>query len=125
MIAPGGLDFIILPYSINNIPKKYKMRKLYKHSPFVALVRINKREAILLGKMLAKKANESKGPIVIAIPARGFSAIDKEGQPFYDQRIDGFFINSLKKNVQPHVKVLEIDAHINDEAFGKRCHQSI
>jgi uncharacterized protein (UPF0261 family) len=114
VIAPGGLDFIILPYSIENIPNKYKIRKLYKHSPFVTLVRINKREAILLGKMLAKKANESKGPIVIAIPLRGFSSLDKEGQPFHDKVIDGYFISSLKKNVQPHVRVLEIDAHIND-----------
>lgn len=117
VIAPGGLDFIILPHSINNVSKKYKRRRLYKHSPYVTLVRVNKREAILLGKILAEKANTSKGSIVIAIPLRGFSAIDKEGQPFYDQRIDNFFITSLKKNVLSHIKVLEIDAHINDEAF--------
>jgi uncharacterized protein (UPF0261 family) len=125
VIAPGGLDFIILPCPINNVPKKYKRRKLYKHSPYVTLVRTNKRENVLLGRVIAEKANKAKGLTTIAIPLRGFSAVDKKGQPFYDQSTDKFFADSVKKNVLPHVKVLEIDAHINDEAFVKEVVEAL
>jgi uncharacterized protein (UPF0261 family) len=117
ILAPGGLDFIILPCSINDVPKKYSKRMLYKHSPYVTLVRVNKREAILLGKKMAEIANKSRGPIAIAVPLKGFSAIDKEGQLFYDNEIDNQFLKSLKKNLGEQVKLFEIDAHINEKRF--------
>ena len=117
ILVPGGLDFIILPCSIDDVPKEYRKRKLYKHSPYVTLVRVNESEACLLGKKMAEIANKSKGPIAITIPLKGFSAIDREGQPFYDKKIDNQFLESLKKNLSEHVKAYEIDAHINDKNF--------
>lgn len=118
VFAPGGLDFIILSNPIKDVPRKYRKRKLYKHSPYVTLVRTNMREASLLGQKLAKEANRAKGKVVVLMPLKGFSAIDKKGQPFCDPETDKQLLESVKKYALPHVRILEIDAHINDQAFA-------
>lgn len=117
VIAPGGLDFIILPFSINDVPESYQKRHLYEHSTNVTLARIDGDEAERLGEVLAEKTNAAKGPVAVVVPTRGFSSIDKEGQPFYDDQVDRGLINSIKRNLHRKVKMIEVDAHINDEKF--------
>ncbi|OGD44845.1 hypothetical protein A3K79_03460 [Candidatus Bathyarchaeota archaeon RBG_13_46_16b] len=117
VIAPGGLDFIILPFSINDVPESYQKRHLYEHSPNVTLVRIDSDEAERLGSVLAEKTNAAKGLAAVVVPTKGFSSIDKKGQPFYNDQVDRVLVNSIKDNLHRKVKMIEVDAHINDETF--------
>ncbi len=117
IIVPGGLDFLILACPINDVPEAYRQRQLYKHSPQVTLVRTNKTEATELGRVLAERANASKGPTIILFPLKGFSSIDKEGQAFFNPQVDQTLLASLRKNLNPSVEIIEVNAHINDEEF--------
>jgi uncharacterized protein (UPF0261 family) len=73
-----------------------------------------------LGRILAEKASAAAGPVTIALPLRGVSAIDKEGNPFYDADADRELFDAIRANVRPNVKLVELDLHINDPEFAER-----
>lgn len=123
IIVPGGLDMLIFSTTEQtekqDIPTKLRNREMSKHGPYVTLVRTNKEENEELGRIIAERANRAEGPIAIVIPIKGFSARDKKGEVFYNQEIDKSFTKALKNYAKDHVRVLEIDAHINDDKFAK------
>ena len=119
VIAPGGIDFIVLGQR-ETIPKMFQKRKLYAYMRSVTLVKINKKEMTKLGKIIADIANNAKGPAAIVVPLEGFSSLDKKGQAFYDPIADETFLKALKQNLGKHVQIVEVDAHINDEVFAEK-----
>ncbi len=119
IIAPGGLDLIVLGQR-ETIPRMFRERKMYTYMPYITLVRINMEEMAKLGKIVAHIANNARGPVAIAIPLKGFSSLDKEGQPFCDPMADEAFTIALKQNLKNHVSLVEINAHINDKMFAEK-----
>jgi uncharacterized protein (UPF0261 family) len=67
---------------------------------------------------MVEKLNKAKGPTALVIPIQGFSAWDKPGGFSYDPEGREAFRKTLKKNLKPEVRVVELDAHINDIAFS-------
>jgi len=120
VIAPGGLDMHILHGTQETAPSQFKGRKSLQHTSFALLVRTTKNEMAKLGKVIADRANRATGPVAIVIPIRGFSAVDKEGRALYDPEADRAFIEAVRNNVQEQVEVVEVDAHINDDAFTEK-----
>ncbi len=120
VIVPGCLDFIA--YSPpEKIPEDIKKRKLFWHTPEVAIVRANKEEMAAAGKIMVEKLNKAAGPTAVLIPLKGFSPGNKEGKNLYDPEADKAFVQALKNDLKPDVKVIEIDAHINDETFAEQA----
>jgi uncharacterized protein (UPF0261 family) len=72
-----------------------------------------------LGERFAKKINQSPAPVVVLLPLKGISQIDAEGGIFHRPDFDKALFESIKRNVNPQIKVMETEAHINDEAFSK------
>jgi uncharacterized protein (UPF0261 family) len=68
-------------------------------------------------ELLAGKLNRALGPVRVMVPLRGFSEPNAQGKPFYDPEADATFLRALKGALRPAVQVIEIDAHINDDAF--------
>ncbi len=120
VIIPGCLDFIA--YSPpESIPDDMKKRKLFWHTPEVAIVRTNSEEMAFTGKVMAEKLNRATGPTAVVIPVRGFSPGNKEGKALYDPETDRAFIEALKQDLNSSVRVIEADAHINDESFAEQA----
>jgi uncharacterized protein (UPF0261 family) len=76
---------------------------------------------IQVGKVMAEKLNRSQGPVTVAVPLKGFSDRNRAGDLFYDPGADGAFLLALKKKLLPEHRVVEIDAHLNDEVFASRA----
>ena len=114
IFTPGTLDGAFLPLE----DPRFKGRKTIKHVEDWFLVRINEEGLKKLGKVIADKANKAKGPTAVVIPKHGFSANDKEGQPFYNPEGINVFTKSVKDNVKNSVEVLEVDSYINDEKYA-------
>ena len=55
------------------------------------------------------------------MPLRGVSAIDSAGLPFSWPEADRSYLDALKANLDPRIRVAEVDAHINDEAFARNA----
>ncbi len=117
IVVPGCLDMVNFA-ELETVPKKYKSRQFYSWSPTITLMRTNKSENEKLGKILADKINASKAKAGISLPLRGISQIDREDDIFYSPETDNVLFNAIKENVKSHIKVIEIEAHINDEIFA-------
>jgi len=119
VIVPGGLDMIILRVARDEVPERYKNRKIYMHGPFITAVRTTKEELVRLAEVISDKANRATGPVAVVIPLKGFSEIDKEGKAFYEPETDTAFVSELTKRLKKTVVVKEIEYHINDEQFAE------
>ncbi len=124
VVVPGCLDFIVFSPP-EKIPEKFRERKVYRHTPEVAIVRANKDEMASIGKAMAEKLNKAIGPIVVVVPNQGFSPANRRGKPLYDPEADRTFVEALRRSLKPSIRIVELDAHINDELFAKRAVDSL
>ena len=74
-----------------------------------------------VGVAMAERLNEAKGMTAVLIPLRGWSIYGARGGPLYDEVGYKIFLKSLKSHLRAHIRLEEIDAHINDGLFVKRC----
>jgi len=105
---------------METVPEKFRSRTLYRHNSAVTLMRTTSSENAILGQQIAEKANMSQGPVTIVLPLKGVSAIDCPGQPFHDPNADHELFESIRTGIGSKVKLVEVDAHINDPAFAAR-----
>jgi len=107
------------------VPPRFRRRLLYVHNPATTLMRTHDRENKKLGEIMARKLSSAKGPTLVYIPRGGFSAIDAPGQVFYNPQANRAFVEALKKNLPPHILVVEKEAHINDPSFARDVVQGL
>ncbi len=117
VVCPGALDMVNFGPP-DTVPAEYAGRTFYQHNPQVTLMRTTPEENAELGRIAARKLNRAEGPVVVLLPVRGVSAIDREGQPFHDPAADAAFREALKTALDPRIPVRELDLHINDDAFA-------
>ena len=120
VIVPGCVDFIVFSPP-EKIPENFKDRKVYRHTPEVAVVRANKDEMASIGRVMAEKLNRALGPLAVVVPNRGFSPANRRGKALYDPEADRAFVEVLRQSLKPPVRFVEVDAHINDERFANQA----
>lgn len=124
VIVPGAIEYFCFG-GPDTVPEKYLNRKTHYHNPYNTNIRITKEEAEITGKVMAQKLNESLGPVVVIIPLRGFSENGREGNALYEPETDEAFIKSLEENLNPKIKIIKIDANINDMEFSEKAAQTM
>jgi uncharacterized protein (UPF0261 family) len=120
VVSAGALDMVNFGPP-DTVPKRLKGRLLYRHNPTATLLRTNVEENLRLGEMVADKLNRATGSTRFVMPLRGVSAIDREGQPFWDSAADRAFLETLTGSLSENVELTKIDAHINDPEFADTC----
>ena len=120
VVVPGCVDFILMG-PVDNLAPEFKQRKHYKFNPAVSLVSTTPEEMERIAGVMAEKLNKAKGPLLVLIPLQGFSMYCHKGEELYDPKRDEAFISSLKKYLGSHVRVQEVDAHINDPKFAEKA----
>jgi uncharacterized protein (UPF0261 family) len=118
VVAPGCVDFILWG---GPLPERYKDRRTYPFNPYLTLVRTTVEEMVEIGETMAKKLNKAIGPVTVVVPLKGMSMYNKPGDPIYYPEADAAFLKSLKAHLDPKIKLVEVDAHINDPVFADRC----
>ncbi len=118
VVCPGAIDMVNFGPA-DTVPAEFKSRNLYIHNPGVTLMRTTPEECAEIGHRTAERLNRATGPVTVLIPLRGVSAIDKVGGPFYSPEALEAYRDALKAAVGPVVRVVELDAHINDEEFAR------
>ena len=117
VVAPGALDMVNFGPR-DTVPPAFTGRLMYCHNPGTTLMRTTREENERLGQWMADKLNRACGPVGVALPLRGFSAYDVAGGPFFDPESDAAFAGALRAGLKPGIRVVEVDAHINDPAFA-------
>jgi uncharacterized protein (UPF0261 family) len=123
VVVPGSIDFIVTGPA-SSLSPEYRNRNYIPHNPSMTLVKTSLEEMRTIGKIMASKLNEARGPTIVMIPLRGFSYPNRKGEAFYDEEGNRAFITILKENLKA-IKVIEIDAHINDPEFANEAAQTM
>ena len=117
VVAPGCLDMVNFAQA-DTVPERYRGRQLYSWTPDVTLMRTNEQENQMLGELVVDKLSRSAAPVSILLPTKGISEVDKEGGIFYRPETDQVLFDAIKNKASGKIKVVELDAHINDEIFS-------
>jgi uncharacterized protein (UPF0261 family) len=117
LVCPGAIDMVNFG-PVETVPPQFRSRNLYSHNPGVTLMRTTPEECAEIGRITATRLNRARGPVTVLIPLQGVSAIDKIGAPFYSPEALDVYRRALKTSLSPTIRVVELDAHINDEGFA-------
>jgi uncharacterized protein (UPF0261 family) len=63
--------------------------------------------------------------VIYVLPLKGFSMPNRPGGELYDPASDEAFRAALKHDLSKKVKLIEVDAAINDEAFARILVESL
>jgi len=118
LVVPGGLDCAVLEFTRTNIPEQYADRKIFFYD-FRSAIRLNIEETSFLATQLAEKLNKDPAKIKVLVPSRGWSGADKKDGPLYDPDMNQVFLQKFRQVLNSQIEILEVDHHINDEAFGQ------
>ncbi|WP_322807757.1 Tm-1-like ATP-binding domain-containing protein [Thermanaerothrix sp.] len=124
VLVPGCVDMANF-WGMDTVPEKYRHRKLYQWNPNVTLLRTNVEENIKIGEMIARAANESKGPVAVLIPLKGVSMLDSPGGAFWDPEADRACFDAIKRNLRPDIPYIELDYNINDPEFSGKVAETL
>jgi uncharacterized protein (UPF0261 family) len=118
VVSVGALDMVNFGPQ-DTVPERFAGRTLYVHNPTVTLMRTTPQENAELGRRIARKLRDAKGPTVLFVPLGGVSAIDVEGQPFHDPDADRALFEALREGLDgADVEVRELETDVNDPAFA-------
>jgi uncharacterized protein (UPF0261 family) len=116
VVSTGAVDMVNF-YAPESVPAQFATRTFYKHNANVTLMRTTREENAVIGADIARKLSAATGPLSVLLPARGVSAIDKDGQPFDDPDARRALHDAIRSGL-PGVEVAELDLHINDPEFA-------
>jgi uncharacterized protein (UPF0261 family) len=117
VVSVGALDMVNFG-APESMPAQFRERRLYRHNPSVTLMRTTPDECREIGRRIAAQLNRATGPVVVLLPMRGVSMIDREGQPFHDPTADAALYAALREGLRKEIRVRELDAHVNDPEFA-------
>lgn len=132
VVMPGAIDLVNFK-TPETVPEKWKDRVFYRHTPHITLMRTNVEESERLAHVFAEKLNRAKGPCLVFVPLKGFSAYDSPNGPrairldggpaprsWFWPEADQAFITALKKGLDlSRIGYEEADYHINDPVFAQ------
>lgn len=117
VICPGAVDFI--DFAPKDIPQYLKDRKRVVHNSGITHIKLSKEEIIQVGLIISKRLNASVGPVTVIIPLKGFRQDTRPGEALYDKGVDDALIQTLHRHLKKGIKIVEVDANINDLAFSE------
>ncbi|KUO78344.1 MAG: hypothetical protein APF81_18090 [Desulfosporosinus sp. BRH_c37] len=121
-----GIPQIIAPCAVNLMTpprSKYKPdyyeRKRYDLDSLRTFLRLNSEELGSVARVMAEKLNRARGPVKFLIPMRGWASFDTEGTAIFEPEKDTIFVEEFKRLADKHIEVIEVNANIDEPAFGE------
>ena len=123
VFAPGCVDMCNFGSPVS-VPDRYRSRLLYEWNSNVTLMRTNVEENRRIGNLIAETANRCAGAAIVLLPLQGVSMLDSPGGLFWDPDADHACFDALRSSLKASIRVIEVDANINDPAFADRATQA-
>ncbi|MCO5084143.1 MAG: Tm-1-like ATP-binding domain-containing protein [Rhizobiaceae bacterium] len=116
----GALDMVNF-WAPPTIPEHFRDRLFYKHNPNVTLMRTTQEECREIGRWIAGKLNACNGPVRFLIPEKGVSALDIEGNAFWNPEADDALFEAIETALKaaPDRRLIRLPLHINDPEFAE------
>jgi uncharacterized protein (UPF0261 family)/ABC-type branched-subunit amino acid transport system ATPase component len=115
----GALDMVNFG-APDTIPERYRQRKFHVHNPQVTLMRTTPEENDRMGRWVGERLNQMDGPVRFFLPEGGVSALDAQGQPFWDPDADAALFKALERTVRAtgNRQLIRVQRNINDPEFA-------
>jgi uncharacterized protein (UPF0261 family)/ABC-type branched-subunit amino acid transport system ATPase component len=115
----GALDMVNFG-APETIPERYRQRKFHVHNPQVTLMRTTPEENERMGRWIGERLNQMDGPVRFFLPEGGVSALDAQGQPFWDPEADAALFRALERTVRAtgNRQIIRVKRNINDPEFA-------
>jgi uncharacterized protein (UPF0261 family)/ABC-type branched-subunit amino acid transport system ATPase component len=115
----GALDMVNFG-APDTIPERYRQRKFHVHNPQVTLMRTTPEENERMGRWIGERLNQMDGPVRFFLPEGGVSALDAQGQPFWDPEADAALFRALERTVRQtgNRQIIRVKRNINDPEFA-------
>jgi uncharacterized protein (UPF0261 family)/ABC-type branched-subunit amino acid transport system ATPase component len=116
--STGALDMVNFG-APDTIPERYRQRKFHVHNPQVTLMRTTPEENAQMGRWIGERLNRMDGPVRFFLPEGGVSALDAQGQPFWDPEADAALFRALEQTVRQtgNRQLIRIPRNVNDPEF--------
>ena len=125
VILPGGLDMIVFEtVSIEGFPVQLQNRIFQSHD-FRSFVRTTHEDMVALAEIIADKLIRAEYPISFIVPRKGWSKLDSPGGPYYNPEINDVFVSELRSRLGAGIRMVEVDANINDEECARIAVQEL
>jgi len=112
IVAPGCTDVRLHEWS--SIPPELRDRRYVRHTPTHTHFRTTREEMSAVAHYVAEHLNAGKGPRAVVVPKRGYSMMNRQGMPLYDEAANMGFLETLQEELSREVILVEGDYHIND-----------
>jgi uncharacterized protein (UPF0261 family) len=126
IVAPCGFDMISCgPMDRADrgdplwVSRGLKERRLFVPDAFRVQARTTAGELREVAWEVARKLNMATGPVVVMLPKKGWSSLDKEGGLLYDPEADAAFVAEFKMLVDSKVMVVEPDMNLDTVEFAE------
>lgn len=118
VVVPGAIECFNFG-AVDTIPAEYNTpeRNVLVHNPNITSLLATPEELVKLGEYLADHVNRAPGPKAVGLPLGGLDNYFKEGSQWHDVDVSSLF-DSIRKNLDPGVELIEMDNNINDEEFA-------
>ena len=117
MVVPGCADFFNQG-APDTVPERYRGRKSYYHNPVATLVRLEPDEMAALGRVIAERLNEARGPVEVLVPTRGSRSPTWRAATCGTRRPTRRSSRRSPPPCAPRSRLETADTHVNDPAFA-------
>jgi uncharacterized protein (UPF0261 family) len=118
VVVPGGVDMVSLDRASEL--RDFDGRLIVERGRG-RVMRSSPLECWEIGRKLAEKLNEYRGPVTVCLPLRGVSALGAPGEPFHDPDADRALFESLARHLDRRVEIVRIKTTSEDAPFAEEC----
>jgi uncharacterized protein (UPF0261 family) len=117
IVGPGCADMRLHVWM--QIPDELKDRPYVRHTPTHTHFRTTYDELYQVGSYIADHLNKGKGPRAAIVPLKGYSMMNREGMPLYDESANKGYEQALDDHLNDDITLFKHPSHINDKEFAE------
>ena len=99
------------------LPEPLRDRPAHAHNRLITSVVMTVEERRQMARALCERLAQATGPVVFLLPVQGGNEWDRPGGPLSDPEGLAAFVQAMTDHCPPNVRLVTLDAHINDPAF--------
>jgi uncharacterized protein (UPF0261 family) len=116
IVAPGATDMVDYQ-AWGPVPEAFAHRPQHAHNRLIASASTPPDVRRAVARRIGERLAQSSAPTCFLLPTQGIEGWDRPGEPLHDPEALDAFVDEMRKAVPRNVRLIELDAHINDTAF--------
>ena len=116
IVAPGAVDMVDFA-AWQPLPTALEGRTVHVHNRLIASATSAPPLRRAIAREIGARLAQARGPTCLLLPLQGIEQWDRPGEPLHDAEGLQAFVAAMREAVAPGTRFMELDAHINDDAF--------